>query len=277
MDGWRVHICAVPPAQGWPWWIIGFGSWAPASSMQPVLPEERGSPRVVPHRPNPLDRLPACTFQTLELCSVSGRHNLPGTPGMGSVWQYYGAGRGTTTFRIRNIQPDHQMSSEAKHTRDCIHCPVHTSASFGAEVTRARPEGPDPKKLAKSQRYSMMRDVRKEFTGSYSTLKEKQDGAGRDQSSAPMHPVDPNIQGMKWMKECQCSYRDVQLGFWLLLRPLTDRGKESTHQLARRLLSVWQWSLAVDPPPPHILPRPHQWTSDIGCEKVTRRMNDSSG
>ena len=73
---------------------------------------------------------------------------------------------------------------------------------------------------------------------------------------APMHPVDPNIQGMKWMKERQCSYKDVQLGFWLLLRPLMDGGKESTHQLAHRLLSVWQWSLAVDPP--HILPHPHQ-------------------
>ena len=27
-----------------------------------------------------------------------------------------------------------------------------------------------------------------------------------------------------------------------------DRGEESTRQLARRLLSVWHWSSAVDPP-----------------------------
>ena len=74
--------------------------------------------------------------------------------------------------------------------------------------------------------------------GSYSTLKEKQDGMGRDQSLAPVHPVDPNIQGMKWMKERQHSYRDMQLDFCLLLRPLTDGGKESTHQLAHRLLFV---------------------------------------
>ena len=53
---------------------------------------------------------------------------------------------------------------------------------------------------------------------------------------------------MKWMKEHQCSYRDVQLDFWLLLRPLMDGGEESTHQLAHRLLSVWHWSSAVDPP-----------------------------
>ena len=76
-------------------------------------------------------------------------------------------------------------------------CPACTSTSFGTEVTRARQEGPDPKKLAKYQRYS---------------------------------------------------YRDMQLDFWLLLRPLMDRGKESTCQLARRLLSVWHWSSAADPP-----------------------------
>ena len=93
-----------------------------------------------------------------------------------------------------------------------------------------------------------MRDVRKEFAGSYSTLKEKRDSTGKDQSLAPMHTVDPNTQGMKWMKEHQCSYNDVQLGFWLLLRPLTDGGEEATCQLACRLLSVWQWSSAVYPP-----------------------------
>ena len=125
---------------------------------------------------------------------------------------------------------------------------MHTSASFGAEVTKARPEGPDSKKHAKPQRYTMTRDVREKSVGSYSALKEKQDVAGRDQSLAPTHPVDPNIQGMKWMKEHQCSYNDIQLGFWLLLRPLMDGGEESTRQLAHRLLSVWHWSSAVDPP-----------------------------
>ena len=53
---------------------------------------------------------------------------------------------------------------------------------------------------------------------------------------------------MKWMKLCQRSYRDAQLEFWLLLRPLTDGREEHTRQLARRLLSVWHWSSAVDPP-----------------------------
>ena len=93
-----------------------------------------------------------------------------------------------------------------------------------------------------------MRDVRKEFEGSYSTLKEKHGHVGEGEPPAQIQPVDPNIQGIKWMKEHQHSYRDVQLDFWLLLRPLMDGSEESTHQLAQRLLSVWHWSLAIDPP-----------------------------
>ena len=49
------------------------------------------------------------------------------------------------------------------------------------------------------------------------------------------------------MKERQRSYRDIQLEFWLLLRPLTNGSEEHTCQLARRLLSVWHWSSAVEP------------------------------
>ena len=94
----------------------------------------------------------------------------------------------------------------------------------------------------------MTQDVREEFRGLYSAYKEKQDSAERHQLYTPTHPVDPNTQGMKWMKERQCSYKDIQLEFWLLLRPLTDGSEERTHQLARRLLSVWHWSSVVDPP-----------------------------
>ena len=94
----------------------------------------------------------------------------------------------------------------------------------------------------------MLTPEAEEFRGSYSAFREKQDVAERDQSCAPTCLVDPNTQGMKWMKLCQHSYRDMQLEFWLLLRPLTDRREEHTRQLARRLLSVWHWSSAVDPP-----------------------------
>ena len=109
-------------------------------------------------------------------------------------------------------------------------------------------ESLESKKGTRPRHYTMTRDVREEFVGSYSAFKEKQDIAGKNQSCTLTHPVDPNTQGMKWMKECQHSYRDVQLEFWLLLRPLMDRDKEHIHQLAHRLLSVWHWSSAVDPP-----------------------------
>ena len=94
----------------------------------------------------------------------------------------------------------------------------------------------------------LWQDVREEFSGSYSTPWEGQDIARTYQCSTPMPMVNPNIQGMKWMKEHQCSYNGVQLDFWLLLRPLTDRTEESTRHLAHRLLSVWHWSSAIDPP-----------------------------
>ena len=93
------------------------------------------------------------------------------------------------------------------------------------------------------------------------SFKEKQDIAGRDKWCAPMHPVDPNTLGMKWMKGRQRSYKNMQLEFWLLLRPLMDAGKEHTLQLAHRLLSVWHWSSAVDPP----MYPPTPTSMDIGC------------
>ena len=204
--------------------------------------------------PTPLDRLPACTFETLEhTVLVTDTIQLECL-----AWAVYDniMGLGETP-PLSGLETYNQIigclsgkAYKGLHTR----CPAHTSASFGAEVAKAGLEGPDSKKRTKPQSYTMMRDVREEFTGSYSALRGKQSVMGRDQMSAPTHPVNPNIQGMKWMKECQRSYCDTQLGFWLLLRPLTDRGEESTHQLARRLLSVWHWSSAVDPPTysPHL-------------------------
>ena len=82
-------------------------------------------------------------------------------------------------------------------------------------------------------------------------LQEGQDVAGKSTNPpAPMPTVNPNTQGMKWMKEHQHSYDDAQLDFWLLLRPLTDGSEESTRHLARRLLSMWHWSSAMSTLPP---------------------------
>ena len=127
-------------------------------------------------------------------------------------------------------------------------CPVRTSASFDVEEEKPGLRNPDCKRNDKPRCYSMTRDVREKFSGSYSTPREGQDIAGEYQSSTPMPMVNPNTQGMKWMKERQRSYHDAQLDFWLLLRPLTDGSEESTHHLACRLLSVWHWSSAIDPP-----------------------------
>ena len=60
--------------------------------------------------------------------------------------------------------------------------------------------------------------------------------------------IKPRGDALKWMKECQHSYMDVQLDFWLLLRPLIDGGEESSRHLVQRLLSVWHWASALEPP-----------------------------
>ena len=156
-----------------------------------------------------------------------------------------------------------------------MRCPARTSTSFGTEGATEIVENPESKKDIRPPRYTMMRDVRQEFRGSYSAYKEKQDIAERNQSYASSHAVNPNTHGMKWMKERQRFYWDIQLEFWLLLRPLTDGSKECTRQLAHRLLSAWHWSLAVEPPT--YPPRLHLWTLDIGCTKQGRITTDSFG
>ena len=91
------------------------------------------------------------------------------------------------------------------------------------------------------------------------------------QSYASSHAVNPNTHGMKWMKEHQHSYQDIQLEFWLLLRPLTDGSEECTRQLACRLLSVWLWSLAVEPP----MYPPVPTSMDIGYWLRQTRKNNN--
>ena len=107
-----------------------------------------------------------------------------------------------------------------------------------------------PEKTAKPERYSMMRDMQKEFAGAYSTMKDMwKEFMGGDQVAREwVQPLNPKTQALKWMKEHQHSYMDAQLDFWLLLRPLTDGGEESSRHLARRLWSVWHWVSALDPP-----------------------------
>ena len=207
--------------------------------------QKRGSRHV---GATPLDRLPACSFQTLE-----GAMLAPDTIQLECLaWAVFdnimGLGEAPPLCGFETYDQIVRCLASKAYKGVHMRCPAHTSASFGAEVTTSTVVNPESRQSTRPPHYTMTRDVREEFRGSYLAYKEKQYIAERDQSYAPMCPVDPNTQGMKLMKLCQRSYRDIQLEFWLLLRPLTDRSEEHTRQLARRLLSVWHWSSAVDPP-----------------------------
>ena len=155
----------------------------------------------------PLERLPVCSFQTLEHAVL-----VPDTIQLERLaWAVFdnimGPGEAPPLSRFETYnQIIGRLASKAYkgvHTR-CLAC---TSTSFGMEVTTSKMESPDSKKRTGPRCYTMTWDVREEFVGSYSAFKEKQGIAGKDQLCAPTHPVDPNTQGMKWMKECQHSYR----------------------------------------------------------------------
>ena len=196
----------------------------------------------------PLDKLPTCSYQTLERAML-----VPDTIQLEQLaWAVFdnvmGPSEAPPLCRFETYDQIVRCLASKAYKGVHMRCPVRTSTSFGTEGTTEIVENPESKKNTRPPCYTMTRDVRQEFRGSYSTYKEKQVIAERNQSYASMHLVNPNTHGMKWMKERQCSYRDIQLEFWLLLRPLTNGSEERTHQLARRLLSVWHWSLAVEPP-----------------------------
>ena len=192
--------------------------------------KKRG-PGFMPHGPNSLDQLPTCTLKTLE-CVVQATDTIQleclawavfdNVMGPGKTPQISG-------FKTYGQILRHLVDKAYKGLH--MHCPACTSALFGVETTtiKSRPGGPEPQKPEKPEHYSMMRDMRKEFVGSYSTFKDKQDSMGGDKVSGEVvQTADPNIHAMKWKKECQHSYMDAQLDFWLLLRPLTDGGEESS-------------------------------------------------
>ena len=130
-----------------------------------------------------LDKLPACPLRPWNVQCWQPIHTA-GAPGLGSVWQYYGAGWKTAALQIWNIQPDYQTSN-----RQNIQRIVHTLSSayirffwHGGRKTGLR--NPDCKRNDKHQHYSMTRDVREKFSGSYSTPREEQDIA---ENSNPPH------------------------------------------------------------------------------------------
>ena len=127
-------------------------------------------------------------LQNPGVCSASDRHNSAGACLAWAVFDnIMGPGKTPPLSGLETYSQivRHLAGKAYKGLHMC--CPVRTSTSFGTEVTRVRAEGPDSKKCAKPQHYSMMRDVREELAWLYSALKENQSVEGRDQSSAPMH------------------------------------------------------------------------------------------
>ena len=106
--------------------------------------------------PTPLDRLPACTFETLE-CTVQATDTIQLEH---LAWAVYdnimGPGK---TPPLSGLETYNQiigcLSGKAyKGLHMC--CPVHTSTSFGVEVAKSELEGPDSKKHTKPRSYTMM-------------------------------------------------------------------------------------------------------------------------
>ena len=175
-----------------------------------------------------LDRLPTYSFQTLEHAML-----VPDTIQLERLaWAVFdnimGPGEAPPLCGFEMyVQIIRHLASKA-YKGVHMHCPAHTSASLGTEVTTATVVNPESKKSTRPQRYTMTRDVREEFRGSYSAYKEKQDSAERDQSYAPTCLVDPNTQGMKWMKERQRSYRGHTIGI-LAVVETPYRWKQGTY------------------------------------------------
>ena len=77
-----------------------------------------------------------------------------------------------------------------------------------------------------------------------------------DQATGGNSQLDPILDVLKWIWECQHSYIEEQLNFWVLLWLLTDGGKVLSQHLACRFLLVWHWESVLHPPT--CLPTPTQ-------------------
>ena len=123
----------------------------------------------------PLDRLPACSFQTLERAILA-----PDTIQLERLaWAVFdnimGPGEAPPLCGFETY--DQIIRCLASKAYKGLHmcCPARTSTSFGTEVTTSTVVNPESRKNTNPLHYSMTRDVREEFRGSYSAYKEKQD------------------------------------------------------------------------------------------------------
>ena len=130
-----------------------------------------------------LDKLPACSYQTLERTML-----VPDTIQLERLaWAVFdnvmGLGEAPPLCGFETYEQIVRCLASKAYKGVHMHCPARTSASFGAEATTVTVENPESKKNTRPPHYTMTRDVREEFRGSYSTYKEKQDIAERNQPS----------------------------------------------------------------------------------------------
>ena len=192
---------------------------------------------MLPWHTQSLDHLSTCSRDTLECTAHSTKDTIALEHLARAIYNnQLGPGRSPSLSGIESygqvLQHLVDKAFRGLHAR----CPAHTSAVFKpVEKERVKSVVTVPQKYPWTEKYHMTRDVREEFAGVYQAAGEEE------------QPLDPVNDALRWMKECQHSYMDVQLDFWLLLRPLTDGSEECTQHLAWRLLSVWHWASAIYP------------------------------
>ena len=119
-------------------------------------PEERGRLGIMPCRPNPLERLPTCTFKTLE-CAVRAADIIQLECLAWAVFDnIIGPGEMPPLSGSETYSEILESLAGKEYKGLHMHCPAQTSASFGAgATTRTRTGGPDLKEHGKLQCYSM--------------------------------------------------------------------------------------------------------------------------
>ena len=222
------------------------------------------------HRPYPLDRLPSVHLWNPGVRSASDRHHPAGAPGMGSVWQYYGAGRNTTTFRIRNLQPDHRTSigqSIQGITNMLPSAYIHLLWCGGSKGRASRPRLQETYQTPVL--YDDMRDVREEFSGVILCPKRTTKCDGKRSNvwhqcalSESKHPRNEMDEGMPTF----LPWHAIRL----LVAIKTINGWRGRVYLSTGLQTFVCVALVFSCRPSHISSAHLHWgTSDIGCMKVT--------
>ena len=236
---WRSMCTYCVGLWGWLRWTDGFGTWAAITHVHSRCCRKRGGGRAPCHLGTlSLDHLPACSRDTLEhaVCSTKDTIALEHL-----VWAIYdnqlGPGKSLSLSGYESYRQVLQCLVDRAFWGLQACCPAHTHLGHVQTSRKSEVGSHCAAEVAAGLRsIPWLGMCRQEFAGGDQVAR----GWGE--------PLDPEVDALKWMKEHQHSYMDTQLDFWLLLWPLTDGGEELSWHLACRLLSVWHWVSALDPP-----------------------------